>query len=201
MYQPSTPPIVTPHSGRNALIYGVLAGLGLGIVESAIIVYVAHSMYYSPYAALSIPFSLLLWIIIFMIAGAVAGKRTGKIVTGTLAGLWAGMVGGIITAVTFFATIMPSYYGYGSVGAIATYLTFTILLILGALGVGTGLGALGGLIGQSFSTHTQPAIGRYPQSDPHQYYQTPLRQSDPPQQEQEQVQYQQSHFPQQEQQG
>src|ERR1700741_4859529 len=106
MYQPSTPPSITPHAGRTSLIYGVFAGLILGIVESVVIVYLTRNISYNPYGQLSIPFSLLFWVIVFLVVGALAGKRTGKIITGTLTGLWAGMVGGIVTAVTFFATLM-----------------------------------------------------------------------------------------------
>lgn len=201
MYQPSTPPSITPHSGRTALIYGVFAGLVLGVVESVIVVYLTRNMSYNPYGQLSIPFSLLFWVIVFLVVGALAGKRTGKIATGTLTGLWAGMVGGIITAVTLFAMLMSTSYGYNSVGMMAANLTYMIFLVLAALGIGTGLGALGGLIGQSFSTSAQTPFQRYQQqSDPPQPYQTPYRQSDPPQQEQEQVQYQQNSSPRQEQQ-
>ena len=211
MYQPSTPPSVTPHSGRTALIHGILAGLILGIVESIVIVYFTRDMNIGPYAQLSIPFSLLFWIVILLLSGAIAGKRTGKIATGTLAGLWAGMVGGIITAVTWFTMLMASAYSsYYYPGMMATNLTYMILLILAALGIGTGLGALGGLIGQSFAPNTQTALHPYQQSglpqayqpssqrsDPPQTYQ-PSQRSDPPQQEQEMVQYQQNSAPQQE---
>lgn len=197
MYQPSTPPVV-PHTGRTALIYGVIVGLGLGILESGILVYLTRHMYYGSLTLLSIPFSLLLWIIALLVVGALASRRTGKINTGTLAGLWAGMAGGTITAVTWFVVLMSSisyYYSYSSIAA--TYLTALILLILAALGVGTGLGALGGLIGQSFSTstHIPPASYRSQQSDPPQ----PSRRSDPPQQEI--LQYQQSNASQRDQQA
>src|SRR5689334_18483284 len=116
MYQPSTPPPVTPHSGRTALIYGILTGLGLGIIESGISVYLAHHTYYSSFSLLNIPFSLLLWIVALLVIGALAGKRTGKISTGTLAGLWAGISGGIISTVTMFTMLIASTssYSYGS---------------------------------------------------------------------------------------
>ncbi|HXR65445.1 MAG TPA: hypothetical protein VN729_05965, partial [Ktedonobacteraceae bacterium] len=165
MYQPSTPPSITPHSGRTALIYGLSAGLGLGIIESAIIVYLTRNMYHGPYSLLSIPFSLLLWIIVLLVIGALAAKRTGKINTGVLAGLWSGMAGGIIAAVTLFVAttsfVNYGYYGYASMMALS--LTYIIVLILGALGLGTGLGALGGLIGQSFSTIATPILRRQQQ--------------------------------------
>lgn len=196
MYQPSTPPPVTPHSGRTALIYGILAGLGLGIIESGIIVYFARHMYYSSFNLLSIPFSLLLWIVVLLVLGALAGKRTSKINTGTLAGLWAGISGGIITTVTMFTMIMASisYYSYYS-GVVASYLTGLILLLLAIMGVATGLGALGGLIGQSFATHTIPTTYHPRQSESA----LSSRQSDPPQEEM--YQYQRSNTSQREQQA
>ena len=210
MYQPSTPPPITPHSGRTALIYGLSAGLGLGIIESAIIVYLTRNTYYNPYNLLGIPLSLLLWIIVLLVIGALAAKRTGKINTGALAGLWSGMAGGVITAVTSFVVLMASatysYYNYASIAALS--LSFIIVLILVALGLGAGLGALGGLIGQSFSTSAMPAFHRQQQGDLPQPYQTSLRQSDPPGNyrqsdppQQEQVLYQHIHPSQQEHQG
>ena len=212
MYQPSTPPPVTPHSGRTALIYGVSVGLSLGIIESAVIVYLVHNTYDNSYGQLSLPFSILLWVVLFLVAGALGARRTGKISTGMLTGLWAGIVGGIVTTVAFFATLMSSFSTYGYVGMMATYLTLMIILILLALGMGTGLGALGGLIGQSFATSTRVVFHPYQQSDPPQPHQASDRQSDPPQQErvqyqqsnpsqQELVQYQQSNPSQREQQG
>jgi len=178
------------------LIYGIVAGLGLGITESGIIVYFAHHMYYSSFNLLSIPFSLLLWIVVLLVAGALASKRTNKINTGTLAGLWAGMVGGVITSVTLFSVLMASisYYAYYS-SVVASYLTGLILLLLAILGVATGLGALGGLIGQSFATHTIPTTYHLRERESVQ----PSRQSDPPQEEI--YQYQRSNASQREQQA
>jgi hypothetical protein len=210
MYQPSTPPSITPHSGRTSLIYGFSAGLGLGIIESVIIVYLTRITYFNTYGLLSIPLSLLLWVIVLLVIGALAAKRTGKIHTGALAGLWSGMSGGIIAAITLFIMVMSSVnYSYSTYTSIvALSLTYIIVLILGALGLGTGLGALGGLIGQSFSTIATPILRHQQQSDPPQPYQTSSRQSDPPVQDQqsdppqqEQVIYQHIHSSQQEYQG
>lgn len=197
MYQPSTPPPVVPHSGRTALIYGVPVGLGLGIIESAILIYVTSRLILNSLAFLSIPFSLVLWIVALLVIGALAGKRTGRVSTGTLAGLWTGMVGGAMTTVSWFMlfVIQQSHNYYGSsVVLVVTYLTALIVLFLAILGVGTGLGALGGLIGQSFARTTSVAY-RYQQSKlPHDSVS-----SDPPQQEM--YQYQQSHSSQRERQA
>ena len=197
MYQPSTPPPVVPHSGRTALIYGVPVGLGLGIIESAILIYVTSRLILNSLAFLCIPFSLVLWIVALLVIGALAGKRTGRVSTGTLAGLWTGMVGGAMTTVSWFMlfVIQQSHNYYGSsVVLVVTYLTALIVLFLAILGVGTGLGALGGLIGQSFARTTSVAY-RYQQSKlPHDSVS-----SDPPQQEM--YQYQQSHSSQRERQA
>lgn len=193
MYQPPAPPQAVPHSGRTALIYGILTGLVLGVVESGILVYIARIVYYNHFSAFSLPASILLWIIAFLVAGAIAARRTGKIVTGTLTGLWAGMIGGIITAATSFALLMSSapYYYFSYTSMYALYLTYLIFLVLFVLGMGTGLGSLGGLIGQSFSGNTLTFSPRYQQREYTQPVQAAPRQYDPPQQEQVIVQYQQ----------
>lgn len=197
MYQPSTPPVVTPHVGRTALFYGASTGIGMGILQSVLVFVMLHG--YSPLSILIIPFSLLLWIILFLLSGAFAGRRIGKIGAGTLAGLWTGLVGGIITAISVFVAVLPSiyspYYGYypsGFSASAAFALTSLIILILAMLGVGTGLGALGGLIGQSFSSARYNIPPHYQQSDLPLHDRARYQQSDPPAQEQEMVQYQRS---------
>ena len=68
MYQPSRPLTMQPHSGRTALIHGLRAGLVLGIAESALIVCIAHAGYFdNPILQLSIPLSLLGWIISLLV--------------------------------------------------------------------------------------------------------------------------------------
>jgi uncharacterized membrane protein YeaQ/YmgE (transglycosylase-associated protein family) len=175
----------------------VVAGLLLGVVESGTIFYLSHNAFPRSYGPLSVPFSLLFWIISLLIVGALAGKHTGKIVTGTLSGLWAGMVGSVITTVTFFTLLMPSYYGYSnSMSMMAANLTYMIFLVLAALGIGTGLGALGGLIGQSFSTSAQATLQPRVQGEPQQGFQPASgRRGDPPQQERELLQYQENSIP------
>ncbi|HEY0756657.1 MAG TPA: hypothetical protein VGD98_22075 [Ktedonobacteraceae bacterium] len=197
MYQSSTPPPMPPHAGRTALIYGASVGLGLGIVESGVIVYLTHNMYYNSYGLLSLPLSLLLWIVVLLVAGAVSARHTGKIMTGTLTGLWAGLIGGVLTSVTLFTmSVSSNYYDYYNyVNLMTMILTYVIFLLLFVLGIGTGLGALGGLIGQSFSNSTHIIPRRYSQGEPLQSY----RQRDPlpqEQEQQEQVHYQEIHIPQ-----
>lgn len=169
MYNPSS-----PHAGRTALTFGASAGLGMGIVQSLLIVYVRypHYMSHSYLAVFVLPLSLLLWIALFLLVGAFAAHKTGKVSTGTLAGLWSGLIGGIITSLTLFVTLFAALFppmngpqSYMSIVA-AAYLTFLIFLTLVMLGAGTGLGALGGLIGQSFSPARPTMLVQTRQSDP-----------------------------------
>ena len=160
MYQPSTPPPMTPRIGRFAMTYGIIAGVCLGLTHS-----VLSFIPYNSYSALSGPFTLLLWIAVFLLVGALAGKRTGKTSVGTLTGLWTGLIGGVISAVVQFGEIF--IHGY-SADVIALLLTSLIVFVLFTMGAGTGLGALGGLIGQSFFTTATTSV-------------LPNRQSDPPQ--------------------
>lgn len=191
MYQPATPPPVVPHAGRTALTYGASLGIGLGILQS-VLIFGPMSRLYLSFGFFLIPLSLLLWIVGFMLAGVFAAKRFGKISTGTLAGLWAGLVGGIITGIAMFASLMSSLsrdydYGYHYSGVMAAgYLTGIIFLILLMLGVGTGLGALGGLIGQSFSGNrlAMQVQAQYHPNNAPRYEQAEYRQTDPLHQEQ-----------------
>lgn len=190
MYQPPASPVMTPHLGRTGLRYGIPTGLALGVIESLAVVYLSHPDGYYSYSILIVPFSLLLWIVIFLLIGTLAGKRSGKIIAGMLAALWAALVGGFITAVTIFAMLVPfAPYPY-NLSNVALSLTFIIVLLLGTLGVGTGLGALGGLIGQSFSAKIKLPVYQRPKSDSPQVHYNAYRESDLPQLEQEQVQYQ-----------
>jgi len=153
MYQP-----LAPHNGRTALIYGLSGGIGMGIIQSLIIVGLRYGISMFTYAILAIPLSCLLWLVLFMLAGVFAAKQTGKVSTGTLTGLWAGLAGGLITSVALFFSTWPLMFSpYNTdpsylASTAALFLTYMIFMTLFMLGVGTGLGALGGLIGQSFSS-------------------------------------------------
>ena len=165
MYQPST----TPHVGKIALFYGLRAGLLLGIAQSIIIIYQNHGSY-SPYGLLSTPLSLLLWVGGFLVAGVLASKQIGKTSTGTLAGLWAGIIGGVFTAGTILFELLISSFGYGYdietiIAIVAGSLVGLIFLVLFVMGAGCGLGALGGLIGQSFSAKTPAPFPQYQQNE------------------------------------
>ena len=181
MYQPSP-----QHTGRTALTFGAATGIGAGIVQSALIVFMVNAQNTPmPYniSVFVLPISLLLWIILFMLVGVIAARRTGKVGSGTLTGLWAGLIGGGITSAAIFVEVLASMqYYYGFSGTLALYLTLVIFLCLLMLGLGTGLGSLGGLIGQSFSQVKSTIFVQNRQSDPPQEF--PLvvnRRSDPPQ--------------------
>lgn len=174
MSQPFPPQM--PHIGKVALYYGLRAGLLLGIAQSVLIIY----DHYGPdnaFAALNTPVSLLLWVLGFILAGVLAARRLGKTSIGTLAGLWAGMIGGVITAVTVLFETISAYSSYGLdfgtlVSIVASMLTGLIFLVLLAMCAGCGLGALGGLIGQSFFTRAATPLPPYQRQEPPQYQQT-----------------------------
>ena len=172
MSQPFPPSSGTSQIGKIALYYGLRAGLLLGIGQSVLIIY-DHYGPDTPFGALNTPTSILLWVIGFLLAGVIAARRLGKTSIGTLAGLWAGIIGGVITAGTILFELVSSYMGYGfDLGSViamtASVLTGLIFLVLFTMGVGTGLGALGGLIGQSFFTRTPAPLPHLKQEAPQQ---------------------------------
>lgn len=173
MPQPFPPQ--TPQVGKIALYYGLRAGLLLGIAQSVLIIY----DHYGPdnaFAPLNTPVSILLWVLAFVLAGVLAAKRLGKTSIGTLAGLWAGIIGGLITSATVLFEAISFYSSYGFdfgtiVSFVASMLTGLIFLVLLAMAAGCGLGALGGLIGQSFSNRAAAPLPPYQRQEPPQYQQ------------------------------
>jgi len=167
MYQPST----TPQVGKVALFYGLRAGLLIGIAQSVIIIYQNHGSY-SPFSVLTTPLSIFLWVVAFLGAGYLASRQLGKTSIGTLAGLWAGIIGGLVTSGTILFELLFAFgYGYDFetiLAIIAGSLTSLIFFVLFVMSVGCGLGALGGLIGQSFFSRTPaPApLSQYQQKEP-----------------------------------
>lgn len=158
----------TPHAGKTALRSGASIGIVLGIIHSAIVI--ISTMQSAPASkAINASTTLLylitplIWIVGLLIAGAWGSKVTGRIGTGTLAGLFAGLFGGIVAgfgqaiattiSVNLSATTTSdaNLFLFGGVAAI-------LYILVLAIGVGTGLGALGGLIGQTISdVRPQPA--------------------------------------------
>jgi hypothetical protein len=142
--------------GKVALFFGLRAGLLLGIAQSVLLIYQNHGPD-SAFSDLTTPLSLFFWVAALLGAGYLTARQMGKISAGTLAGLWAGAIAGIFTAGTILVELIYMF-GFGSlewlITIIASYLTGLILFILFTMGAGTGLGALGGLIGQSFFSKT-----------------------------------------------
>ncbi|HEY0756656.1 MAG TPA: hypothetical protein VGD98_22070 [Ktedonobacteraceae bacterium] len=169
MSQPFPQSSASPTLGKVALFIGLRAGLLLGIAQSIIIIYQNHGPD-SVYVLLTGPLSLLLWVSAFLGSGYLTARRSGKVSAGTLAGLWAGLIGGVFTAGTILFETISYYWGYYDfetiIAVLAASLTGLILLILLTMGAGTGLGSLGGLIGQSFFKRTPlPPLTQYQQQN------------------------------------
>jgi len=169
-----------PQVGKVALYYGLRAGLLLGIAQSLVIIY-NHYGSDNIFAPPITPTSLLIWVLAFILAGVLAAKRLGKTSIGTLAGLWAGIIGGVITAATTIFEIVSTYSSYGYdfgsiVSIVAGELSILIIMIVGSMALGSALGALGGLIGQSFFNRAATPQPQFQQHEPPRY-----QQAEPPQ--------------------
>jgi hypothetical protein len=158
---------VAQQPGKPALRSGAIIGIALGIIHSVITIMVTQmntgsqntygsSSGPSPTTTILYLLTPLIWIIGFLIAGAWASKDTGKISTGSLAGLFAGTFGGVIAGLgqvvaTGIAINQQSYNPGGSNLLLFSGFAAMFYVMALAIGAGAGLGALGGLIGQSMS--------------------------------------------------
>lgn len=160
--------------GKPALSSGVIVGVALGLIYSFITIIPQLSNpqpgILNPLTSTTVILDLimfLIWIIGFLFAGAWGSKVTGKISTGTLAGLFAGMFGGLLAAVGQIISIFITMNAQSSIFNAVSPSSSSVLLFTGvasiiyilvlAIGGGAGLGAMGGLIGQSLSkVHPQP---------------------------------------------
>lgn len=158
-------------SSKAALRSGATLGLALGIIHSVISILVTQITSYSletgnnPGTLPIILYLLtpLIWIVGLLVAGAMGSRATGKVSTGLLAGLLAGTFGGVLAGfgqviATAIATNQtPSNSNSTTLLFIGFAAIFYVLLL--AIAAGTGLGALGGLIGQSLSNvRPQPPV-------------------------------------------
>jgi hypothetical protein len=164
--------VSTPGSGKTALLFGALFGVGSGIVQILCISFLPSVGYL---------LSLLLCAVALLLAGLFASKRTGKVSTGTLAGLWCGLicsviVVGVLGLLIFVMTQNPTFMNEvmsrmqdsnlpSSITPqqIVLYMGIGMVMlgcVWAAVGVGTGagIGAIGGLIGKSISP-----VAQYPQ--------------------------------------
>lgn len=154
-----TQPVAQP--GKPALLSGIIVGVVLGIIHSAITIIIAQMAVNGGSSSAMITSLQLLvpliWIIGFLFAGFWASKESGLISTGTLAGLFAGIFGSIIagfgqiiaTAIT--ANLASQATTQVSGMALFTGYTAIFSVMILAIGAGAGVGAIGGLIGQSIS--------------------------------------------------
>ena len=153
-----------PPPARIALLYGSIAGVILGLLQSVILFASQPLMTSNGSPAPGQPgleflflVSPLLWVIGFLIIGTLSAKRTGATSTGTLSGLFAGLFGGIITAIAQIAvsTFGRSLFPTDGADLMTTLFAETILsfyIVAFAVGGGAGFGVLGGLIGHTISS-------------------------------------------------
>jgi hypothetical protein len=171
MQGPSTP----QQPGKPALRSGVLLGVALGIIHSAIVIITSqmnNGIGNTPLPTIFLYLvTPLIWIVGLLAAGAAGSRITGKISTGTLAGLFAGTFGGVIAGfgqaiATVISTNQSTTDPASSGLLLAAGFTAMFFVMVLALGAGAGFGALGGLIGQSMSNvrpqPQQPAPSAYP---------------------------------------
>ncbi len=166
---------ISQQPGKPALRSGVLLGVALGIIHSAIVILTSQmNRGYGNTPVTTIFLYLitpLIWIVGLLVAGMSGSRVTGKINTGVLAGLFAGTFGGIIAGFGQAIAMTLSMNQQSATSAdtgllLASGFTVMFFVMVLALGAGAGFGALGGLIGQSMSSVRpqphQPAPSAYP---------------------------------------
>jgi len=161
--------ISSPTSWKVALLCGALIGVSLGVLVIAQILFLPTSIYLFGLLGLPMP--------AFLLAGLLAAKRTGRVSTGTLAGLWSGVFSNIIVWALFIAVVAVYHDAVVSAALssgigldpqntelyileVLVFCAISSLLLM--MGVGSGLGALGGLIGKRMSAITQRPDSFYP---------------------------------------
>lgn len=175
-----TPSIPQP-SGKPALRSGILIGITLGVIHSVIVILIQlmnqplQGVYQPTGQSTNTPLTItttilyllipLIWITGFLIIGFLGGKATGKVSTATLAGLFAGTFGGMLAAVgQIVSTALSVTNGLGpSSEGLLLFEGFAIIIytLILTIGGGAGVGALGGVLGQNFSSvRPQPAVAR-----------------------------------------
>jgi hypothetical protein len=171
-----------PNPGRVVFREGLIFGVLLGLVHSALYFLNGTLLAQSGLSLLGFLFIVLLWLGVLFWAGARSAKQTGRVGTGSLTGLVAAVFAGIIAfiALMVYASInMPAIsdvfqrvveadrargvdvtYTSGSIMVLFA-VCGTVLLLLG-IGMGAAMGALGGLLGRSQSTVLPPMRPGYP---------------------------------------
>ena len=148
-------------SFKQGLIWGISVGIAQFIVD-----FINTSTNIGAFSLLLTVLVFLFGIAAYLIAGWLAAKQTGKVSTGTIAGLWTGVFYGIIGAIGTIVTIstnlsarLAQVQDFANQMQLQIHYTPGLLLAGGiidalvgaafAIGIGSGIGALGGLIGRS----------------------------------------------------
>lgn len=134
--------------------WGAICGVGLGVIQIIISLLSLGS--------LQTILNLLVGLIVFFVLGLFAARQIGRVGTGALVGLVAGLIGGLIGRVLYVivqlatngpqitqalnqAGVSPGALNRADVVGIVIALIFLVGV---ELGLGAGIGALGGLVGQ-----------------------------------------------------
>jgi hypothetical protein len=181
--------ISAPPSGKTALQFGAIFGVSLSVLQIALVLTTLSRFIPTPMFFFGLP------ALAFLLAGLFAAKRTGKVSTGALAGLWSGISSILLVMATLFIVLLTVGHDVFVQGAMRSsvdpryaqqyawlgLVIFTIIVACLMAGCGSGLGALGGLIGKSMSPLAPQFYSPNPLAPlPMQAYQEFLYQSAPP---------------------
>jgi len=159
-------------SAKVVWTYGAITGVCLSILW--FVALFRGSLGFIP----SILLAIVPTMVAFLLVGMLASKQTGRVRTGTLAGLVATFIGGSLIGGSLMWEILPLMLALRRDGLLTVHELFDAFLSLAfavecMLGVGTGLGALGGLIGKRKAKvlpASDPMYSPYPQQqEPQQY--------------------------------
>ena len=175
--------ISAPTTGKTALQFGVISGVSvnvllIGLTATGLSQFIPTLIYILAIPALA-----------FFLAGLFAARQTGKVSTGTLAGLLSGVIMIIILMVTLVSIVLT--LGHAILAQYTmknsqenVWIGFVVLTILFSCimaGIGSGFGALGGLIGKKMSLPANQLSMPYPPASlPMRPYQEVSYQISPP---------------------
>lgn len=140
-------------TGNPAFRQGLLFGITLGIffivfnvTKVGTLLAGALNLSSTGTGALISIVALIAAILAYLFAGIRASQQTGGVGTGALAGLWTGLISSVITWVD---TLVFFYATHGGANQLLFQIAiFGTLSIALALVLGTGIGAIGGLVGK-----------------------------------------------------
>ncbi|HEX7737878.1 MAG TPA: hypothetical protein VF458_23720 [Ktedonobacteraceae bacterium] len=144
-----------------ALIYGLVAGVALGVSEVALGLLIGLAPY--PLAILFGRLTLVVLILAYLYAGYQAARRTGNLYAGTAAGALTGAFG-VLTVIALFylSSFFHTYLFFdpafllipASLPLTSTLASPLVNLVLTFAVYGAIVGTLGGLIGKRRSLHS-----------------------------------------------